>query len=43
METLSMTVPAIGIVYGARLIHNGHARCGMALCTISFTAWSYVY
>ena len=37
-----MAVPGIGVVYGARLVHNGHVVAGMALCTMSLIAWSYV-
>lgn len=42
-EVLTMTVPAVGIVYGSRLVHNGHVMAGMVLCTMSLAAWTYVY
>lgn len=42
-KTLTMAVPAVGIVYGARLVHNGHLTAGMVLCTMSLATWAYVY
>ena len=39
---IAVAVPAVGIVYGARLYHEGHIVAGMSLCVISLYAWVYV-